>query len=303
MEPNLFPGDLVLVSMWPLGPRLPVSLGIPFTPWKIDAFSFPAWRIPGTGPLERSDIVIFNFPPDSQIVDRKRLQVKRCIGLPGDTVDMRSGQTYINGELYDAPFRVLTNYEIRGSEEVFRKICDAINPYDLRRSHSMEDVHLINLTQREVQQVKASFPQVKISRAYLDADAFPSDLYPALIKSTWSPDDLGPVIVPKKGDSIKLNAFNLRYYDQLIGRFEGNVLSHSGDSIFVNGQYSTHYRFQKNHYFVMGDNRHNSIDSRHWGLVPEDHVIGKAALLLFSYNPAAPWHHKIRWSKLFQTPR
>lgn len=302
MEPNLFPGDLVLVSMWPLGPRLPVSIGIPFTSWKIDAFSFPAWRIPGPGQLKRSDIIIFNFPPDSQVVDRKRIQVKRCIGLPGDTIDMRSGQTYLNGQRYDVAHPSLKNYELSCTEEVFTAIREAIAPYNERNSHNMGDVHLINLTQEEVTQIKADFPAVKISQTYLDADAFPNSLYPALIKPSWTPDDFGPVIIPKKGDSIELNALNLMYYDKSITRFEGNVLHHSGDSIFVNGQYSTHYRFKKNHYFVMGDNRYNSVDSRHWGLVPEDHIIGKVAFVLFSYAPAAPWSQKIRWSNIFRKP-
>lgn len=302
MEPALFPGDLVIVSMWPLGPRLPVSIGIPFTRIRLDAFSLPDWRLPGSETLEHGDIVVFNYPMDSAFIDRKRIQVKRCIGLPGDTVNLRRGQVYINGKLLSSPYTVRHNYKIYGPVGAFRTLCARIDPHNERSRSSNGDIHLLSMTAQEVTTFQPEFPDLRFHQAVLDPEEYPNDLYPALIQPDWTPDELGPIIVPAAGDSLVLDAVNLRYFDRAIAQYEGRQLSHSGDSIFIDGHYCTHYTFQQDYYFLMGDNRHNSIDSRHWGLVPKNHIIGRVALKLFSYRPNAPWYNKVRWDEILRKP-
>lgn len=299
MEPNLYPGDLVLVSKWPPGPRLPVSIGIPFTPIRFRDFSLPVWRIHGDQP-ERSDVLIFNFPADSGIVDQKRLHVKRCIAVPGDTIQIRSSRIYLNGVLTPDSVVTLHNYEIRCSQKQLVEIRQIVDPYKQRSTYSKENVHLINLTEEEAHQVRQNFPDVAIHATGYDGEDFPQELFPGLFAPHWTPDDYGPMYIPGSGDTVELNPTNLRNYNELINRFEEKEITHRGDSVFIDGIYQTHYRFHNNYYFVMGDNRHNATDSRHWGLVPEDHLIGTVVFTLFSYHPNAPWYKRIRWSGMFK---
>lgn len=301
MEPNYFPGDLVLVDLWTHGARLPVSLGIPFTPIRFSDLSLPVWRLPGTGEIERSDVLIFNYPLDSAIVDRKRIHAKRCIGLPGDTIQIVASDIYLNGEYQSDSYPTLSNYEIRCSPAAFHVLREELDPYDERTYYSSEDVHLINLTHKEFRQIEEAFPDIDISPAGYDGTDFPAVLYPGLFSTNWTPDDYGPIQIPKSGDTILLNARNLRNFNNLIIRHENVEISNKGDSILIDGKYQTHYVFQKNYFFVRGDNRHNSTDSRHWGLVPEDHIIGRVLVTLFSYRPNAPWHQRLRWSKILHT--
>jgi len=299
MEPNLYPGDLVLVNLWTPGPRLPVSIGIPFTRIRIDKPSFPVWRIPGNE-VKFGDVLVFNYPPDSGVVDRKPIYVKRCIGIPGDTIQLRLGELYINRQLTLEHFTTMTNYEIRGKKSEFIALCEAVDPEDSRSRFSLGEVHLINLSHAEADSLRKQFPELTISNALYDAEHYAGKMFPAQMTQTWSPDDYGPLYVPKAGDSIALDAVNLLIYNDLLNRFEPGDFSHRGDSVFVNGKYRTHYTFAQNYYFAVGDNRHNSIDSRHWGFIPETHVIGKVALTLFSIDPHAPWYRKIRWNKILQ---
>lgn len=301
MEPNLYPGDLVLVNLWTPGPRLPITIGVPFTRLRLDKPTFPLWRISGN-PVNFGDVLVFNYPNDTLVIDRKPVQVKRCIGLPGDTVQVRLGEIYRNGHFENEFFTTLSNYEIRGEQSDFEALCEWVDPNDGRSRHSMEDVHLINLTRAETDTLRKLFPELIISNAVYDSKQYAGALFPPVASKFWSPDDYGPIYVPKAGDSIPLDAENLLIFNDILNRFEPIELTHQGDTVLVNGNPQLHYTFAHNYYFVMGDNRHNSIDSRHWGLVPESHLIGTVSRTLFSYDPQAKWYRKIRWNKILHRP-
>jgi signal peptidase I len=302
MEPALHPGDLVLINKWALGARTPISLGIPFTGLRFPGFSFPPARLPGFSSLDRGDVILYNYPLDTMIIDRKRLHVKRCIAIPGDTIGIRNQTIYINRTLFQEDFENLMNYEIRCSNAQIQEIIKLVDTEERKLLFSDKGLHLMNLTPNEVSEIKKQFPKVEIATALYDNGAYLGHLYPAMNNRTWTPDNFGPFFVPAKGDSVLLDAENLLLYNRLISRYEGKTIENRGDSILINGEYTLYYQFEQNYYFAIGDNRHNSIDSRHWGLIPENHIIGKVGIVLFSIDPQAKWYKKIRWTKLFHTP-
>lgn len=302
MEPALHPGDLVLINKWAFGARTPISLGIPFTGLRIPGFSLPPARLPGLSSLNRGDVILYNYPLDTMTIDRKRLHVKRCIAMPGDTIAIRNHDIYINRSVIQDDYEILMNYEIRCNAAKIQEIIELVNAEHSDLLFSDKGLHLMNLSPSEVIKIKSKFPKIEIASALYNQGAYLGHLYPAMNNRTWTPDNFGPLYVPAKGDSILLDAENLLLYNRLISRYEGKIIENLGDSIFIDGTFTEYYEFEQNYYFAMGDNRHNSIDSRHWGLIPENHIIGKVGVVLFSINPRASWYNRIRWTKLFHTP-
>lgn len=301
MEPSYFPGDLVIVSRWPIGPRMPVTIGIPYTPLRLKKITLPVWRLRSGVLPDIGDVLVFNYPGDSGVVDRKRIMIKRCVALPGDTLQIRAGELYLNGQWVKSSWQTMNNYEIRGEKADFLRFCELIDPYATRNRLSKKNKHLINLTREEAALADSLFPQLSAFPAVYEKGKYPGSLFPSIESKSWTPDDYGPVYIPAKGDSIALNAENITRYESIIRRFEGRQISNNGDSLYIDGEFCSHYRFEQNYFFVLGDNHHNSIDSRHWGPVPENHLTGQVALTLFSFDPKAPWYKKIRWNKLFKT--
>jgi signal peptidase I len=243
MENTLQIGDYLLVNKLAYGLRSPRH--IPFTTASLPSFTFPFFRS-----VHRGDIVVFEFPGTQFEVKPVESvnYIKRCIGLPGDTVEIRFGNVFVNGIEASFPF------------------------YGRRTSHP------INQAVRH------------------NAEIFPDG-------SGFSDVHYGPVIVPKRNDSLTITPATFSQWHILIER-EGHTVQLSSDSIFIDGVTASAYRVQQNYYFTLGDNRDNSMDSRYWGFVPDDHLIGEALFIYWSWDPDIPVYSisdkysTIRWNRI-----
>ena len=389
LEKSLLVGDYLFVSKFHYGARVPQtviaapmvhdtipSIPIPFTGVNLNPSfksyvskpQLPYMRLPGLQTIKNNDIVCFNWPADSlatmwgdtsgkftyKPVDKKTNYVKRCVGIAGDSLEMKDGYFYINGKKNELPYRaklqffytyesktpidrntypkflldkertfvykILTEYwdndkvqeAIKqngsltkiGEDSLYTEVAGGINP-DFAARLKMINVDTkinINLTDEEVERLK-KFPQtVSVTKINHGAD---KAIFPHVEKLGWSQDNFGPIYIPKAGVTVKLDAESLPFYEQIIKNYENNNLVVNGDDIFINGEKADSYTFKQDYFFLVGDNRHNSLDARYWGYVPFDHVLGKPVLIWFSWDAnAASFGEKlksIRWDRMFTT--
>ncbi len=261
------------------------------------------------------DNILFNRPlsyngrdtlPGSIVVrplDREENYIKRCIGTPGDSLSVRNGQVYINGVLDEIPGESQMKYVIRSKEPlgqgVFKKLDitdDGSNIYRQIGSHYFYDM---NLTKSSLDKLK-QFPEVDSVIADIAPPGSDSlEIFPFSSHYKWNVDNFGTLWIPKKGVTVKLDINNLPLYRRLISVYENNQLEVKGSSIYINGTLATSYTFKMDYYFMMGDNRHNSEDSRFWGFVPEDHIVGRASFIWMSLKQNVPFLNRFRVERFF----
>ena len=330
MEKTLLVGDYLLVSKLAYGPVVPntpiafplVHNTMPFSQTKrsyVEWLSWPYHRMKGWGGVQRGDVVVFNFPAGDTVllknqqvtyydvlrryrfnygpeegyrrlhrespviyrpVDKRENYVKRCVGIPGDSIEIKAAQLLVNGKpLDDIPglqFEFKAIYKTGVVDTMFMLVNDA---HKHGKHPNVLDISMV--VERRV-----------------DMNAFPHDtLY------SWNRDFYGPVWVPKKGATVELTRQTIPFYRDIIGKYEGNDLEERDGVIYINGELAESYTFKMDYFFMMGDNRHNSADSRFWGFVPEDHVVGKASFVWFSTDKDRTWlsFEKIRWNRLFRS--
>lgn len=310
MEKTLMVGDFLFVSKVNYGARTPMTpLSIPFMHQEIplfggksysEAWKLPYYRLPGFSDVARNDIVVFNYPmEDDRPIDKQTHYIKRCVGISGDTLQVIDRVLFINGKKAMQPRKSQYVYDIKTSgsglsERVLKKndITDggpAYNPGEYRfcltPSAAAELKKLPNVTSLQVM----TMPKGQ----------YEDYIYPFDPKLKWNMDNYGPIYIPKKGVTIHLSQDNLSIYRRVITVYEGNTLEERDAKIFINGKEVSSYTFKQNYFFMMGDNRHNSADSRFWGFVPEDHIVGKAVFIWMSWDTNGSFLSKIRWSRLF----
>ena len=241
-------------------------------------------------PGEYGDII-------SRPTDRRENYVKRCVGLPGQTLQIKNRIVYLNGKANKEPDNVQYTYKMKLKGEFPIDLADelGITNEDLLMYNQSG---VIPLTKKAYLALKAN--KNLVESISINADAIYGDLYPLNAYTGWTRDNYGPVWIPKKGKSIQLNLKNLPIYERCIKVYEDNDLKvDSKGNIFINGKLAKSYTFKLDYYWMMGDNRHNSADSRYWGFVPEDHIVGKPIFIWWSHSPDHPGFSGIRWNRLF----
>lgn len=326
MERSMLVGDFLFVSKLHYGPRLPMTpLAIPFVHNKLpfsnvksflDWIQLPYVRIPGFVNIDRNDVVVFNYPADDikpnnpelgpvTIPTLKENYIKRCVGIPGDTIQVINQVLYVNGQPAETKPTMQASYLVRVNGEPlnpialeklgFRKLpqcmgysneipsttCDLNGNW----SHRGNNIYAMQMTPDIAEQLKSFDNVVQVERAITPVGAFIEAIYPQdVAQFPWNADNYGPVGIPQKGATIQLTPRNIALYQRCIVAYEGHTLEQKEGKTYIDGAEASSYTFGMDYYWMMGDNRNNSEDSRFFGFVPEDHIVGKPLLVLFSFE-------------------
>ena len=376
LEKSLLIGDFLFVSKFHYGARLPTTpIALPMVHDTIPIIKtrsylkkpqLPFYRLPGLQKIKRNDIVVFNWPADTvrqffvrekgvrKPIDKKSNYVKRCVGIAGDTLEIRDGIVYINNLQNTLPewakiqhtytiynnngvsSRKLIQYGIEDFERVYsiknitQSSFDALIPYITgRRGNTVEDFSvitnsrglpldlvknlglviselipkkkIINSTYENVLKFQKSVEYDSIIRNVSMTRTPNENFFPNRISYDWNEDNFGPITIPKKGAEIVLNKKTYPLYKKIIEEYEGNKVIRKNNNFIINDIIEKSYTFKENYYWMMGDNRHRSEDSRVWGFVPENHIMGKPVFIWMSidrFNDGFK-NWKIRWNRVF----
>lgn len=311
MEKSLLVGDFLFVSKMHYGTRTPMTpLQVPLTHQKIwgtnipsylDWIQLPQFRLPGFSSVKRNDVVVFNYPPELEHpIDLKTNYIKRCVAVHGDTLKVVDAQVYVNGkteknpEMMEFRYNIITNQNIK--ERIFKSY--NINPGEI---HPTSNGYILFCTPKVADELK-KLPFVDdVEILKMPADQINGRVYPKNPDLfAWNEDFYGPVWIPAKGVTIDLTEKNVNLYGPVIRDYEHNDdVKITDGKVLIDGKEIQQYTFKQNYYFMMGDNRHDSEDSRFWGFVPEDHVVGKALFIWLSLDKYESWFNKIRWNRFF----
>jgi signal peptidase I len=268
MYATLLPGDVLGVERWPV------------------------W----TG-FDRGDVAVFRDPlQDRSLMGNRQLLVKRIVGGPGDQVELRDGALYVNGERQAAADGETHSYLVR-----LKKGTDpaaVLDELGLPPAFVPPDRTMIELPLNAAMAAAIEKRDDVVSAEPMSgAHGAPSHIFPYSPYFKWNSDDYGPITIPAKGDTVLINVATIPLYDRIISRYEGNKLEAVKNDLLINGQEAHSYVIQQDYYFVLGDSRHYSADSRYWGFVPADHLVGRAAFVLMSADPAGTGARRGRWFK------
>ncbi len=326
LEKSLLVGDFLFVSKFHYGARTPMTpIAAPMVHdtlpllKKKSYLSFPQlpyFRFLSMQEVNRTDIVVFNWPADTvkffgdrntiglrKPIDKKSNYVKRCVGIPGDSLSIKDGIVYINGKIMPMPERAKPQYSYSvttdGSGFDPNYIINELQITDpiYVDERTPNTFHFNALTEESANRLQQN-PAVKSVVRNIAHEAEPA-IFPHT--KNWNIDNFGPIYIPQKGKKVALTTETLPFYKTIIVEYEKNDLKVNGEEIRINGQIATSYTFKQDYYWMMGDNRHNSEDSRYWGYVPENHIVGKPVFIWLSLDPNGKGLNKIRWDRVFTT--
>ena len=239
-------------------------------------------------------------------VDRRENYVKRCVGLPGQTLEIKDGIIFLDGVPNKQPDAVQTNYIVTLLRPIPESLREKIglNLQDLEPKDNKPGTHIIPLTE-QAREILAGQTGIVGEIKHYECSIEESEwLFPQNKNTKWTIDNYGPIWIPAKGETVQIDLENLPFYERIIKVYEGNDLKVERDgTILINGQKADSYTFRMDYYWMMGDNRQNSADSRFWGYVPEDHIVGRPVFIWLSLDQDKKWGQKgkIRWNRLFRS--
>jgi signal peptidase I len=221
--------------------------------------------------------------------------VKRCVGLPGQTLQIKDHIVYLDGKANKEPENVQYTYNLKLKRHFTE---EELEEWNITREElvSLNNNGYMPLTKRVVEEMKKRSDLLESISFHYDTEQW--SLYPQNGNYHWTRDNYGPIWIPKKGASVKLTLDNLPIYERCIRAYEENDLQVRDGKIFINGKEANEYTFKLDYYWMMGDNRHNSADSRYWGFVPEDHIVGKPIFIWWSSDPDRNGFSGIRWNRI-----
>ncbi len=296
----------------------------------------PYRRLKGWGKVKREDIVVFCFPNGDTVLtqmpaadyyalvrstsrdyairrwgplmvhpkDKKDHYVKRCVALPGDSLYLQDAALYVNGEAVAMPEHAQLCYTVvTKSGKLSRKTLNEIgvNVSELYYDASLPGYHHMALSKEMARALQEKSDvisiEAEIEKAVSGGDV---EIFPFDASLGWTRDNFGPLWVPKKGETVSLTSANLPLYHRIITSYEGHTLEEKNGLIYIDGAQADSYTFEMDYYFMMGDNRHNSLDSRYWGFVPEDHIVGKPRVIWLSTDKNQRFPKNIRWGRFLK---
>ncbi len=299
----------------------------------------PYHRMAGFGKIKNDDVVVFHFPEGDTValnlqnqsyyqltrtygrdrvwsdsrnfgeivarpVDKRENYIKRCVAIPGDEIKMERGQLFVNGKPQQKFPGMQFDYLVKtNGSSINPKALDRLNIAEDDRGIQSSEQYVFPLTDENVTKMKEFSNITAVEKMVEEPGNWERAIFPSDERFPWNVDNFGPIIIPKKGETVALTVDNLPLYTRIIDVYENNDLEVKDNQIIINGTPATSYTFKMDYYWMMGDNRHNSADSRYWGFVPEDHVVGKAKFIWLSLDKDKSFPSKIRLRRMFSTIR